>query len=175
RRSPGRRLSWSAASAPVMPWAAASSRPRALVPYSAWLQAPRRWQPSARWACASASDSRRASTGKRSRPDRARDGATRSDQALRERVRAALRAAAERAAGPRFLATAFACRDNAVGLAALLPSRFSAVLVARDRRGETAPVLRLPAALASFALRRVFAGASPFAGGLSATPARRAF
>ena len=45
-------------------------------------------------------------------------------------MRAAFRAAAERAAGPRFLATAFACRDSAVGLAALLPSRSSA----SDRR-----------------------------------------
>src|SRR5689334_19837025 len=156
RRLPGRRLSWSAVSAPVMPWEAASFRPAALARYSPWLQAPRRWRQSARWACG-ASAGRRPSTGN---PDCARERATRSDQALRERVRAALRAAAERAAGPRFLATAFACRDNAVGLAALLPSRFSAVLVARDRRGETAPVLRLPAALASFALRRVFAGAS---------------
>ena len=68
-------------------------------------------------------------------------------------MRAALRAAAERAAGPRFLATAFACRDSAVGLAALLPSRFSALVVALDRRGETLAALRAPAALASFALR----------------------
>ena len=60
--------------------------------------------------------------------------------------------------------------------AALLPSRFSAFPVARDRFAEGRfAVLRRPASRAAFALLRVFSDALPFAGGGSFTPARRAF
>jgi hypothetical protein len=49
-------------------------------------------------------------------------------------VRTALRAAARRAAGDRRRAACVACRDNARRDAALRPSRFSALVTARERR-----------------------------------------
>src|SRR6266568_1972185 len=96
------------------------------------------------------------------------------NQASRFRVCAALRPAADRCEDVRFLATALACLDSAVGLAALLPSCLSAWLVARDRVRDG--FLDFEAdALSLWARRRVSADAAPCLGGGSATPARRAF
>jgi len=96
-----------------------------------------------------------------------------SRHAVRFRVCAALRPAADRCEGVRFLATALACLDSAVGLAALLPSRLSAWLVARDRVRDG--FLDFEAdALSLLARRRVSADAAPCLGGGSFTPARRA-
>jgi len=112
-----------------------------------------------------------------------------NDHFFRLRVRAALRAAAARPAGP-FVRTAFraaafkdpaprfraaerACRASAVLEAALRPSR---------RRAERTALARLADGLvrdrerprASCALRRVLSEVVPFSGGGSSTPARRA-
>jgi len=54
-------------------------------------------------------------------------------------VRAALRATAERSAGDRRAAAACACCDSACGDAAALPSRFSASRTARERFGDGVP------------------------------------
>ncbi|MFI5268411.1 MAG: Zn-ribbon domain-containing OB-fold protein, partial [Chloroflexota bacterium] len=60
-----------------------------------------------------------------------------SDQELSlARVRAALRADAERSEAVRFAAADFACFDSAAGEAAEWPSFFSALLVALDRVRE---------------------------------------
>ena len=88
-------------------------------------------------------------------------------------VRAARRAAALRATAGRRRAAAVAWRAKAFGEAAARPSRFNAVRVARERRGEGRLRL-LPARRADSALRLVDAFA--LAGGRgSFTPARRAF
>jgi hypothetical protein len=87
-------------------------------------------------------------------------------------VRAALRAAALRLAAERRRAAVLACRDSAFRDAARCPSRFNALLTARDRRGD-GRAWRRPARVAAAALLRVLALA-PF-GGASLTPARLAF
>jgi hypothetical protein len=74
----------------------------------------------------------------------------------------------------RFLAAVRAWRDNAERDAALRPSRFRARLRAVDRVGE-AFLPDLPRARSRAACLRVRAEAWPFRGGLSFTPARRAF
>ena len=93
-------------------------------------------------------------------------------------VRAAFRAEAERLAALRLRAAVRACFESALFDAALLPSRRSAFVTARDRFADgrffLAAVLR-PAADARFAASRVFADVVPFFGGGSFTPARRAF
>jgi hypothetical protein len=110
---------------------------------------------------------------------------------LRARVRAALRATAERSAGPfvraafladaerwlavRRLAAVFACLDSDRVVVAELPSRLSALVIARARVVDGR--LRVPFAarlVASFAALRVRGDAVPFLGGGSFTPARRA-
>src|SRR4029079_12220879 len=78
------------------------------------------------------------------------------------RVRAALRAAAERAACPRLCAEAFAWRDSARGDAAACPFFSSARLLASDRFRDGPPLL--PRARSRVALRRVEAGTVPFSG-----------
>jgi len=88
-------------------------------------------------------------------------------------VRTAFRAAALRADADRRRAAAVAWRESACLDAACRPSRFSALLIARERRDDG----RLPcrdARLAYFALRLVF-GLAVAGGGGKCTPARRAF
>jgi hypothetical protein len=95
---------------------------------------------------------------------------------LRERVRAAFLAAADRAVWPRRRAAACACREIAFREADACPSRFSAPRVARARLGEVD--LRPPVCAflySRFACRRVSSETEPFSGGGSSTPARRAF
>ena len=92
-------------------------------------------------------------------------------------VRAALRAAAERALEERWLAAERACFESELEEAAECPSRFSACEVARDRLADAfaragAPC---PRAKARAALLRVLSDVAPFAGGFRLTPARRAF
>jgi hypothetical protein len=87
-------------------------------------------------------------------------------------VRAAFRAAALRLAGERRLAALLACRDSAFFDAARCPSRFNALLTARERLVE-GRACRREARIADAALRRVLA--FPPRGGGSFTPARRAF
>ena len=109
---------------------------------------------------------------------------------LRERVRAAFRAAArrprrplvrtafcaatERDRAPRFRAVDRACLASALLEAALRPSRRRAEVVARCLRadGFLPDRLRLKAC---WAFRRVFSDVVPFSGARSFTPARRAF
>src|SRR5690242_18962412 len=109
---------------------------------------------------------------------------------LRARVRAALRAAAERSDAPLVRAAFFAAAERSAALrrraadracfasagfdAAARPSRFTAPVTARDRLRDTLWSPRCPAATARSALRRVRSLASPFLGGASFTPARRA-
>ncbi len=76
-------------------------------------------------------------------------------------MRAAFLAAALRLALPRFLALARACRERACGDAALLPSRFKASSVARDRFGLGFRLVAFVAFLPG--------------GGCNLTPALRAF
>jgi hypothetical protein len=88
-------------------------------------------------------------------------------------VRAALRAAARRAEAGRRRAALRACRESAFDDAARRPSRFSARVTARDRRGDARRADRLRrVALAAlrFVERCAFAGGRP-----SFTPDRRAF
>ena len=88
-----------------------------------------------------------------------------------ERVRPPLRAAARRLAVPRRCAAERACLESDRCDAALRPSRFRALSVARERLAEGFwPRLRD----AEAALLRVFADASPFRGARNFTPARRA-
>jgi hypothetical protein len=90
-------------------------------------------------------------------------------------VRAAFFAAWLRLAAPRLCALARAWRDKAAGDAAWLPSRFSALVTARDRvgeaarRGDVCPCKKL-----RFACLRVFSEVFPSCGGGSFTPARLA-
>ena len=95
------------------------------------------------------------------------------DQRSWARVRAAFFAAAERCEGVRLLAADFACRESAARLAALLPSRLSAWVMARDRVREGGFAF-LPTATSLLACLRVSAEAVPVFGGGSFTPARRA-
>src|SRR6266581_7596431 len=97
-----------------------------------------------------------------------------SRHAVRFWVAAALRAAADRCAGERFLATDLACLDSAAGLAALLPSRLSAWVVARDRVRDGFVGFEADA-MSLLARRRVLPEAAPSLGGGNFTPARRAF
>jgi hypothetical protein len=109
--------------------------------------------------------------------------------AFRCRVRAALRAAARRTCGP-FVRTALraaalrcegerrraaerAWRESDLRDAARRPSRFSALRVARERRGDGL-ACRRPARLADAALRLVVSFALAGGGG-RLTPDRRAF
>src|SRR5262245_22331072 len=82
----------------------------------------------------------------------------------RFRVRAALRAEAERSLALRWPAARWACRESAVRDAAACPSRFSARLVARERSGSGGELDSCGSS--AFVL--------PGWGGRS-TPARRAF
>jgi len=110
---------------------------------------------------------------------------------VRARVRAAFRAAAERSAGPfvrtafladadrwlavRRLAAALAWRDSDRVVVAELPSRLSALVIARERVVDGRFLVLLAARLvASFAALRVLGDTVPFFGGGSFTPARRA-
>ena len=95
----------------------------------------------------------------------------------RARVRAALRAAAERLDALRLRADELACLDNALLDAALCPSRRNALVTARERfaEGRFFFAVPRPAADARFAAWRVFVDVVPFFGGGSFTPARRAF
>jgi hypothetical protein len=110
---------------------------------------------------------------------------------LRARVRAPLRAAAERCAAPfvltafraaadrlaalRVRATFFECLDSALFDAGARDSRFNARSVARARLRDGRFVVFRPAAKSRFARFRVDADVAPFLGGGSFTPARRAF
>jgi len=87
-------------------------------------------------------------------------------------VRAPFFAAAERLATPRFEAALRAWRASDERLAAERPSRFNAVLVARERRRDGA-AWEAALRVSCFALRFVAAEAVFDAG--SFTPARRAF
>jgi hypothetical protein len=90
-------------------------------------------------------------------------------------VRAALRAAAERAALVREAAAVRPWRAIARGEAVERGSRFRAPVVARDRRADrVAPVPLRPRATSRSALRRVRADVDPRRGAGSGTPARRA-
>lgn len=92
------------------------------------------------------------------------------------RVRAAFFAAADRAAGDRFRAAARACRERALFEAACVPSRWSALVAARERFRDGLRVpFCLPFAVSRAAFRRVSSETVPFFGGGSFTPARRAF
>ena len=91
------------------------------------------------------------------------------------RVFAAFFAAAERLEAVRFAALDFACFESALGEAAEWPSRWSALLVARERVLDTFFLPFSPAALSCLAFSRVAFEAVPFFGGASFTPARRAF
>src|SRR4029453_10717108 len=94
----------------------------------------------------------------------------------RARVRAALRAAALRARGPRDLALARAWRSSDFLDAAPRPSRFRACRTARERFGEgVRPRPARPRAESRAAWRRVSAETLPALGLPSLTPARRAF
>ena len=89
-------------------------------------------------------------------------------------VRAARRAVARRAEEERRRDAVRAWRDSALRDAALRPSRFSARVIAFDRRADFREAPRREARLAYSALRLVFAFAR--AGGRpSFTPERRAF
>ena len=120
------------------------------------------------------------------------DGANcrRTNHFFRLRVRAALRAAAARPAGP-FVRTAFraaafkdptprfraaerACRASADLEAAARPSRRRAERTAPARLADGL-VLDRERLRACCALRRVLSEVVPFSGGASSTPARRAF
>src|SRR5438094_10414487 len=106
------------------------------------------------------------------------------------RVRAPLRAAADRLAGPfvftalraaaerddalRLLAAVFDCRDNARLDAAPCASRLSTPTRARERLAFGSVSPRWPFSYARSALFRVFSDVLPAAGGGSLTPARRA-
>ena len=91
-------------------------------------------------------------------------------------VRAAFLADADLLAALRRRAADRACLASAWGDAALWPSRLSRFSIARERRGD---VFLLPPLLAfrvsRAAARRVASEVVPFLGGLSFTPARRAF
>jgi hypothetical protein len=91
--------------------------------------------------------------------------------ALRFLVRAAFFAAALRLDADRLRAARFACRDSALDEAALRPSCFRALRVARDRLGEAA----LPARRDADAALRFVRVLEPAGGFPSFTPARRAF
>jgi hypothetical protein len=111
------------------------------------------------------------------RPRRARVLAAFRAAAERPRapfVRIAFRAAVDRARAPRRFAAERACRASDRGVAAARPSRRRAPWIARERVEDR--FFREPARRSAYrALRRVRADAVPFAGALSATPARRAF
>src|SRR5690242_11596918 len=99
-----------------------------------------------------------------------------SDQRdARARVRAALRAAADRLDALRFRATFLACLESAARDAGARDSRFSARSVALARFGEARRVLFRPASTSRSARLRVRSDVAPFLGGGSFTPARRAF
>jgi hypothetical protein len=88
-------------------------------------------------------------------------------------------AAAERLAAGRLAAADLVCFDNAVRDAPVLPSRFSALVDARERFAVDsalffAVLLCWPAALSVAAFLRVASLAAPFFGDFTATPARRA-
>src|SRR6266571_6051118 len=74
-------------------------------------------------------------------------------------VLAALRAAADRAPAVRCRAADLAWRASALFEAAVCPSRLSAAVIARERRGDAGFGPRAPAATARLALFRVFSDA----------------
>src|SRR5882724_1302898 len=91
------------------------------------------------------------------------------------RVTAAFLAEREREAAERLAAALRACRDSAFLEAALRPSRLSAFKVARERLADGFFLAAFPFFTSRFACSRVSLEASPFLGGGSFTPARRAF
>jgi hypothetical protein len=116
--------------------------------------------------------------------DRCADDGSASSSAAAATLADRLRRTRRRAIGDGYLerdrerlaAVRFACRESAREDAAVRPSRWRALVVARDRRAEGfRRGCARPSWYAWLALRRVRADARPFAGGFSFTPARRAF